>query len=253
MLYFCVGDGSLAYGTPVDNTGTFVDVSLLIELAEYLQHCIGTALIHGKPFPVPVCRRTQLVELVNDPGTIFFSPVPAFLQESLPAQICLFNAFFFQFVDYLNLCGNCRMVRTRLPESLIALHSLIADQDILHGIIQGMAHMQLSRNIWRRHHNGKWLFAPVYLRMKIFLLQPFLIKAVFYGRRIIGFFQFFHGMYSPFFISLKASNRILAVILRLDDPADNDIVSALIINHHMDTVAFLVSLDGFPQRGLNAD
>ena len=90
------------------------------------------------------------------------------------------------------------MVRTRLPEGLIALHSLITDQDILHGIIQGMTHMQLTGYVWRRHHDGKWLFAPVYLSMKIFLLQPFLIKAVFYGRRIIGFFQFFHGMYSPF-------------------------------------------------------
>ena len=84
------------------------------------------------------------------------------------------------------------MVRSRLPEGLVSLHPLIADQNILHGIIQGMAHMELSRNIGRRHYNGKGLFVLPYLRVKIFAVQPFLIQTVLNGRRIIGFFQFFH-------------------------------------------------------------
>ena len=67
------------------------------------------------------------------------------------------------------------MVRSRLPQSLIALHSLITDQDILHGVIQRMAHMKLSGNVWRRHHDGKWFLVRVWLSMKILLRKPFVV------------------------------------------------------------------------------
>ena len=89
------------------------------------------------------------------------------------------------------------MVRTRLPKSLIALHPLIADQYILHGVIQSVAHVKLSRNIGRRHYNGKGLFILIGLCTKILLIQPFLIKFSFNSRRIIGFFQFFHDYLLP--------------------------------------------------------
>ena len=64
------------------------------------------------------------------------------------------------------------MVCARLPQRLIALHSLVTDQDILHGIVQRMSHVQLAGDVRRRHHDGKRLLAPVYLRMKILLIQP---------------------------------------------------------------------------------
>ena len=58
MLYFGIGDGSLADWTPVDNSGAFVNISFFIELCKYFQHGIGASLIHGKTLSVPVCRGT---------------------------------------------------------------------------------------------------------------------------------------------------------------------------------------------------
>ena len=100
----------------------------------------------------------------------------------------LVNALLFQLIDNLNLRCDRRMVGTRLPQCLIALHSLVTDQDILHGVIQRMSHMKLSRNIWRRHHNRKRFLIFIYFCVKIFLFLPFLIQTCLYVSRIIIFF-----------------------------------------------------------------
>ena len=109
----------------------------------------------------------------------------------------LVDTFFLQLLDDLDLGSDTCMVGAGLPQCVVALHSLITDQDILHGVIQCVTHMQLTGYVWRRHHNGKWFLASVYFCMKIFFVQPFLVKTVFYALRIIGFCQFFvHGILS---------------------------------------------------------
>ena len=82
------------------------------------------------------------------------------------------------------------MIRSRLPQCIIALHTLIPDQNILHGIVQGMPHMKLPGDVWRRHHDGEGLLAPVHLRVKIFVVLPFLVKSVLDSLRIVGLCQF---------------------------------------------------------------
>ena len=79
VLYLRVGDRGLAYRTPVDDAGTLVDVSFLVEFYKYFQNCVGAAFVHGKALSVPVGRRTQLVKLLYDPGAVLLSPLPALL------------------------------------------------------------------------------------------------------------------------------------------------------------------------------
>ena len=54
MLHLCIRDRGLAYRTPVDDSGPFIDVAFLIQLDKDLQDRAGTSLVHGKAFPVPV-------------------------------------------------------------------------------------------------------------------------------------------------------------------------------------------------------
>ena len=90
------------------------------------------------------------------------------------------------------------MVSTRLPECLVALHSLVTDQDILHRVVKSVAHMELSCDVWRRHYDRERLLAltssSLRICMEILVVQPFLVQAVFNVRRIVGLFQFFHGL-----------------------------------------------------------
>ena len=90
------------------------------------------------------------------------------------------------------------MVGAGLPECIVALHSLKADQDILHGVIQCMAHVELSRDIWGRNHDCEGSLGMIHLSVKILLFQPLLVQSVFYALGVIGFCKFFAHSVSPF-------------------------------------------------------
>ena len=191
MLHFRIGNRSLAHRTPVDDSGAFIDIAFFIQFHKYFFYRFRTAFIHGKTFPLPVCGGAHLLQLAHNTVSIFLLPLPAMLQKFLASNLILINAFFLQHLDNLHLSGNCRMVCTRLPQRLIALHSLKTNQNILHRIIQCMPHMKLSRNIRRRHHNGKRFLLRIYFGMKISLVQPLLIQSVFQTFGIIGLCKFF--------------------------------------------------------------
>ena len=78
------------------------------------------------------------------------------------------------------------MVRSRNPQCVVSLHSLVTDQDILKGIVKSMSHVQLTGNVWRRHNNGERFFASVYIRMEVFSSHPFGIGTILDFRRIIS-------------------------------------------------------------------
>ena len=83
------------------------------------------------------------------------------------------------------------MICSRLPQSFISFHPFKTDQDILHGLIQGMSHVKLSGYVWRGHHNGKRFLVWIYFCVKIFVIQPFLINAVFQTFGVISFCKLF--------------------------------------------------------------
>ena len=61
MLYLCIGNRCLADRTPVDDTGTFVNISFVKQTDKYFFDCLGASLIHGKTLSVPVSRRTHFL------------------------------------------------------------------------------------------------------------------------------------------------------------------------------------------------
>ena len=79
VLYFSVRNRGLAYRTPIDNAGSLVNISLLVELCKYLKHCVGAALVHGEALSVPVGRGSQLVQLIYDSASVLFLPLPGLL------------------------------------------------------------------------------------------------------------------------------------------------------------------------------
>ena len=98
----------------------------------------------------------------------------------------LVDAFFLQLLDDLDLGSDTCMVGAGLPQCVVTLHSLITDQDILHGVVQCMPHVELSCDIWGRDHDGEGGLTVIYLRMKILFVQPLLIQSVFYAVWVIG-------------------------------------------------------------------
>ena len=97
------------------------------------------------------------------------------------------DAFFLQLLDDLDLGSDTCMVGAGLPQCVVTLHSLITDQDILHGVVQCMPHVELSCDIWGRDHDSEGCLTVIYLRMKILFVKPLLIQSVFYAVWVIGF------------------------------------------------------------------
>jgi len=75
------------------------------------------------------------------------------------------------------------MIHANNPQRILALHPLVADDDILQRIVQRMADMQRSGDIGRRVYDGK-RFAVIALGTKQPLAFPMLIPARFDGGRV---------------------------------------------------------------------
>ena len=115
----------------------------------------------------------------------------------------LVDPFFFERLDDLDLGCDAGMVRSGLPERIVALHPLKPDQNVLHRVVQRVSHMELTRDIRGRDHDRKRLFRLVHFRMKIFFVQPFLIQPVLDPMGIVCFCQFLTHLFS--FLSAEAS------------------------------------------------
>ena len=79
VLYLCVRDRGLADRTPVDDTGSLIDIALLMQAQEYLLYGLGAALVHGEALSVPVAGGANLLQLIYDGAAILFPPLPGSL------------------------------------------------------------------------------------------------------------------------------------------------------------------------------
>ena len=187
ILNFRVGNGSIADRTPVDDPAALVDPALLVHLHEDFCYGLVAALVHGEALAVPVAGRTELLELIDDPSAIFLAPVPAILEELLAAQVLLTDTLLFEIVDDLYFCRDGSMIRSGLPKSVISLHALPADQNVLHCIVQSMSHVELSGDIRRGDNDRKGCFGVVHFRVEVFLILPVFINPILDSLRIISF------------------------------------------------------------------
>ena len=72
IIYFRIGNGSIAHGAPVNDAASFIDPSFFMHLAEDFRNCPVTSLVHGKTLSVPVAGRTQLLKLADDAPAVLF-------------------------------------------------------------------------------------------------------------------------------------------------------------------------------------
>ena len=77
------------------------------------------------------------------------------------------------------------MVNAGNPQCVVALHSLEANQGILHGCVHGVTHVQLTGDIGRGHDDGEGLLVLIPLCMEVAALLPHIIDAGFHILRFI--------------------------------------------------------------------
>jgi hypothetical protein len=92
-----------------------------------------------------------------------------------------------------HLGGDAGVIGARLPENVASAHALEAHENVLQGVVQGMAHMERARHVGRRNDDGKGLGLDAIgatggERVRLF---PGAINGAFNGLRLIGLLE--HG------------------------------------------------------------
>jgi hypothetical protein len=106
-------------------------------------------------------------------------PIPDALKECVATEVVTGKSLVdSELLLNLYLSSNTRVVSTRDPKGVEALHSLVADENVLKSFVKGVTHMELTRNVWRGNNDGEGRRGVVYVGGKIALVAPILIYSV---------------------------------------------------------------------------
>ena len=108
--------------------------------------------------------------------------------------LCIDQAF------HDHLCRDTCVIRASLPEGVIALHTVVADQGIHDRVLEGMAHMQAACDIWRGDHDA--VRGAFTTGGKVALVFPGLVPGLLYG---VGVVSLFHEIFKE---RLRESRRL---------------------------------------------
>ena len=175
MLDLDVRDRRHAGGAPVCDARPLIDQALLIETDKDLAHGAGTSLVHREPLAVPVTGCAEHPQLIHDAVAVLLLPVPDTREELLSAEVKARRALLAQCCLHLCLRCDARMVAARDPDHVLAAHSLVAHEDVLQRIVEGVSHVELPRHVRRRDHHAVRRTALVCLVMKELMLLPVVI------------------------------------------------------------------------------
>ncbi len=126
-----------------------------------------------------------MFQLVENPRFVLVFPLPDPFHQFLTAQVVTRLTFLLEQPPLDDgLRRDTGMIGAGQPERIKALHALETNQDVLQCVVQGVTQMECAGNIWRRDHDGKWLFRWIGNGVKIASRFPHLIQPVLRGREI---------------------------------------------------------------------
>jgi hypothetical protein len=130
-------------------------------------------LIKRELRPRPIAATTHLLELRQDARFVLVLPLPDAINQSVAAQVVSCFLFLFEKppLDH-RLSGDTRVIRTRHPQRVEALHPLHADEDVLQRVIERVAKMQRAGYVWRWNDNAKRRARIVRVGMEVAALLP---------------------------------------------------------------------------------
>ena len=117
-------------------------------------------------------------------------PFPGIFQELLTGKVLLGYSHILELGHHLAFRGDGRVVRSRHPARILAVHAGVADEDVVQGVVEHVPHMEDSGHVRRRYDYGVW-FPFVRFRMEALVFQPPGIPLVFHFRRIVFCGEFF--------------------------------------------------------------
>ncbi|MNC35878.1 hypothetical protein D3C75_843760 [compost metagenome] len=152
LFDFQVGNGGLEVRVPVHQSLVAIDQAVLMQLDENLANGSVQPLVQGEAFARPVAGRTQAAQLANDGAARLRLPFPHLVDKGVAAHVAAADiASGGQLALNHHLGGDARVVGAWQPQHGLALHPVIAGQDVLKCIVQRVADVQRARHVRRRN------------------------------------------------------------------------------------------------------
>ena len=156
VLHFQVGDRGLELRVPVHQPPVAVDQALLVQRDERLAHRVRTrpsSMVKRSRGQSSEAPRRRSWRVMVPPDSAFHCQTRSTnaSRPSVCAGLCLRTGE--QPLDD-HLGGDAGVVGAGLPERVAALHPPPADQRVLDGERQRVAHMQAAGDVRRRDHDG---------------------------------------------------------------------------------------------------
>ena len=196
VLGLVVGDGGGAVRAPVHDALAAVDQPVMVPVAKHLANCRGVVWIHREVGVGEVDGAAHALDLLDDVPTVLARPIPARLDELLAADLTARDAFARKFFVHLGLGGDAGVVGAKHPASGHAAHAVHADQRVLDGIVERMAHVQHARDVGRR--DGYRAIAHAGIAAVVLPFHPLVQHALLDSGGIILFGHVLHGVCFPF-------------------------------------------------------
>jgi hypothetical protein len=175
LLDLEVGDRRAGAGIPVDHVPVAVDVALLVQGDEDLQHRPGVLVVQGESLGLVVRRRAETLELLDDRPAIPGPPLPHPLDELLTAQLLTARPLRGKRALDLGLGGDAGVVRAENPLGPLSQHAVIANEAVLDAVVERVPHVEHSGDVRRGDRDRVVLVRrTLRLRMKQPGLQPLL-------------------------------------------------------------------------------
>ncbi len=182
--HFQIGDRGVQHGIPVDQAFAAVDQSFVVKTHEGLAHRPGQPLVHGEALAGPVHRGAHAAQLPGDGSAGMILPLPHAAQKLLPADVLPGESLAIELTLDDDLRRDTRVVHSCLPERVVALHAVVADQCVHDGVLEGVTHVQTSGDVRRRDHDA--VGTPVAARLEVAVFLPGLVPGLFDRQWVVG-------------------------------------------------------------------
>ena len=156
LLHFEIGDRGQQLRIPVHQPLVLVDQPLAMQCDEHFHHRARQALVHRKAFARPVAGRAQPLQLVDDDAAAFGLPLPHAFEKFGAAHLAAAGLLpLHQLPLDHHLGGDAGVIGAGLPQHVAAAHPLEPAQHVLQRVVERVPHVQRSRDVRRRDHDGE--------------------------------------------------------------------------------------------------
>ena len=156
-LGFLVGQRRPATRAPVNDAVSLVNQSIFVQAHERFTHGRRQLRREGVSRARPVGTRADRLELIENLAARLLdkrhNPFHKRLASQIEACVSFNGELLFDDILRRDAC----VIGAGYPQRLVGGHPTPTDQDILHRVVEPMAHMQYRGDVWRWHDDDKGL------------------------------------------------------------------------------------------------